>query len=58
MAKLLERPDARRAHPSFDHLLPVHVGAGAAGEDLGRRSFTLPEGSMSWAMFRWGRVEA
>jgi aromatic ring-opening dioxygenase catalytic subunit (LigB family) len=34
MATLLKRPDARKAHPSFDHLLPIHIGAGAAGDDM------------------------
>ncbi|KAK2804918.1 hypothetical protein FQN50_006428 [Emmonsiellopsis sp. PD_5] len=58
MKELLVRPDARQAHPSFDHLLPIHVGAGAAGEDLGRRLWTLKEGSMSWAQFRFGEVAA
>lgn len=54
MAELMRRPDARQAHPRFDHLLPVFVGAGAAGEDLGRRLWTLKEGSLSWAQFRFG----
>ncbi|KAJ5263350.1 hypothetical protein N7478_010955 [Penicillium angulare] len=53
---LLKRPDARQAHPTFDHLLPIHVGAGAAGEDLGKRLWTLPEGSMSWAQYRFGEI--
>lgn len=56
MAELLKRPDARQAHPSFEHLLPIHIGAGAAGEDLGKRTWTLPEGSMSWAQYRFGEV--
>ena len=58
MAELLKRPDARKAHPSFEHLLPIHVGAGAAGEDSGERFWTLPEGSMSWAQYRFGEVQA
>lgn len=58
LRELLERPDARQAHPTFEHLLPIHVGAGAAGGDVGIRLFTLPEGSMSWAQFRFGEVEA
>jgi 4,5-DOPA dioxygenase extradiol len=58
MVALLRRSDARRAHPSFEHLLPVHVAAGAAGGDLGRQLWTLPEGSMSWAQFRFGDVAA
>ena len=57
MAELLKRPDARRAHPSFDHLLPVFVGAGAAGDDVGRQRWTRVEGSMSWAQFQFGNVE-
>lgn len=56
MADLLSRPDARRAHPSFDHLLPIFVAAGAAGDDIGERLWTLKEGSMSWAQYRFGAV--
>ncbi|KAA8643384.1 DODA-type extradiol aromatic ring-opening family dioxygenase [Aspergillus tanneri] len=56
MADLLKRPDARQAHPYFDHLLPIHIGAGAAGDDLGKRLWTLKEGSMSWAQYRFGEV--
>lgn len=56
MAQLLKRPDARQAHPTFEHLLPIHIGAGAAGEDVGKRTWTLPEGSMSWAQYRFGEV--
>ncbi|KAJ5368065.1 uncharacterized protein N7496_007825 [Penicillium cataractarum] len=56
LADLLKRPDARQAHPTFDHLLPIHVGAGAAHEDVGKRIWTLPEGSMSWAQFRFGEL--
>lgn len=58
MVSLLQRSDARRAHPSFEHLLPVHVAAGAAGGDRGKQLWTLPEGSMSWAQFRFGEVAA
>ncbi|PGH10552.1 hypothetical protein AJ80_07498 [Polytolypa hystricis UAMH7299] len=58
LVDLLKRGDARQAHPTFDHLLPIHVGAGAAGEDMGDRLFTLKEGSMSWAQFRFGKVAA
>ncbi|KAK4990224.1 hypothetical protein LTR50_002698 [Elasticomyces elasticus] len=58
MAQLLERRDARRAHPSFEHLLPIYIGAGAAGDDKGTRLWTLAEGSMSWAQYRFGEVQA
>ncbi|KAI9852812.1 MAG: hypothetical protein M1838_005033 [Thelocarpon superellum] len=56
MAALLNRPDARQAHPQFDHLLPIFVGAGAAGRDKGKQLWTLPQGSMSWAQYRFGQV--
>ena len=58
MADLTKRPDARQAHPSFEHLLPIYVGAGAAGEAVGKRLWTLKEGCMSWAQYRFGDVEA
>ncbi|KAJ5772320.1 hypothetical protein N7520_002849 [Penicillium odoratum] len=57
MAALLKRPDARQAHPSFEHLLPIHIGAGAAGDDLGKRTWKFPEGSMSWSQYRFGELE-
>jgi 4,5-DOPA dioxygenase extradiol len=50
-----QAPEARRAHPSEDHLLPVFVAAGAAGRGVhGRRvyeGFSL--GSLSLAAFRF-----
>lgn len=58
MVGLLKRPDCRPAHPTFEHLLPIHVGVGAAGSDKGKQLWTLPEGSMSWAQYRFGEVEA
>jgi 4,5-DOPA dioxygenase extradiol len=58
MAALLKRPDARKAHPTFEHLLPIHVGAGAASEDKGVRLWTMPEGSLGWALYRFGQVPA
>jgi 4,5-DOPA dioxygenase extradiol len=58
MSELLKRNDARRAHPTFEHLLPVHIAAGAAGEDVGKQTWTLPEGSLSWGQFRFGEVPA
>lgn len=56
MADLLQRPDARQAHPYFDHLLPIYIGAGAAGDDVGTRLWTLKDGSMSWAQYRFGEL--
>lgn len=56
MRQLLTRKDMKKAHPSADHLMPIYVGAGAAGEDKATRLFTLAEGSMSWAQFRFGEI--
>ncbi|KAL4958171.1 Extradiol ring-cleavage dioxygenase, class III enzyme, subunit B [Aspergillus filifer] len=56
LTDLLKRGDARQAHPTFDHLLPIHVGAGAAGDDVGKRLWTMGEGSLSWAQYRFGEV--
>eukprot|EP00271_Cylindrocystis_brebissonii_P012303 TRINITY_DN30619_c0_g1_i1.p1 TRINITY_DN30619_c0_g1~~TRINITY_DN30619_c0_g1_i1.p1 ORF type:complete len:286 (+),score=51.83 TRINITY_DN30619_c0_g1_i1:299-1156(+) len=51
----LERsPLLRKAHPSIEHLLPLHVAGGAAGEDRGRKIFHLQEMSFSSASFVWG----
>ncbi|KPI37769.1 4,5-DOPA dioxygenase extradiol [Cyphellophora attinorum] len=58
MKGLLKRRDARQAHPTFEHLLPIHIGVGAAGGDRGKQLWTLPEGSMSWAQYRFGEVQA
>lgn len=58
MEGLLKRPDARKAHPTFEHLLPIHIGVGAAGNDSGKQLWTLPQGSMSWGQYRFGEVGA
>ncbi|KAI1411363.1 LigB-domain-containing protein [Hypoxylon sp. FL1857] len=56
MREVAKRPDARQAHPRFDHLMPVYVAAGAAGDDAGKRTWTLHEGSMGWSQYRFGQV--
>ncbi|KAG8528720.1 uncharacterized protein KY384_006407 [Bacidia gigantensis] len=56
MISLLGRSDASQAHPTLEHLLPIFVGAGAASTERGMRLWTLPEGSTSWAMYRFGAV--
>ena len=58
MVKLLHTKDARRAHPSFEHLMPIYIGAGAAGQDMGRQLWTMPEASMSWTHYRFGEISA
>lgn len=58
MEDLLKLPLARKAHPTFEHLLPIYIAAGAAGEDVGKRTWTMPEGCLSWAQYRFGQVPA
>lgn len=58
LSNLLKRSDARRAHPTLEHLLPINIGAGAAGPDIGEQLWTLPELSLSWAQYRFGKVAA
>lgn len=57
MKALVKRHDVRRAHPTLEHLLPVHIGAGAAASDRGKRLWTMIEGSLSWAQFRFGEAD-
>lgn len=56
MLESMKASDARKAHPTLEHILPMHVAAGAAGLDVGERLWTLPEGSLSWAQYRFGKL--
>lgn len=56
MLGLEKREDFRQAHPTLDHILPMYIAAGAAGSDTGKRLWAMPEGSMSWAYYRFGDV--
>ena len=47
-------PGARLAHPREDHLLPLMVAAGAAGEDPGRRLFVDHVMSVAMGSYRFG----
>lgn len=58
MAAVTKRPDAKQAHPWMDHLMPVYVAAGAAGEDKGVQTWTFHEASFAWAQYRFGEVPA
>ncbi|KIX93741.1 uncharacterized protein Z520_10647 [Fonsecaea multimorphosa CBS 102226] len=58
MVELLKRDDARQAHPTFEHLLPIHIAVGAGGTDQGKQLWTLQESSMAWAQYRFGEVGA
>ena len=47
-------PGARACHPREDHLIPLMVAAGAAGTDLGRRSFRDLLGGKAVSCFSFG----
>jgi aromatic ring-opening dioxygenase catalytic subunit (LigB family) len=54
LANWSQAPAARYAHPREEHLLPLMVAAGAAGEDAGVRTFN--DVMMGWRIsgFRFG----
>ncbi|KAJ4373836.1 hypothetical protein N0V83_002575 [Neocucurbitaria cava] len=54
MLALLLRCDARSAHPTLEHLMPMYVAAGAAGRDEGERLWTMADGSLNWAQYKFG----
>ena len=48
------RPSARACHPREEHLLPLMVVAGAAGESKGKRDFNDKIGGKMISAFRFG----
>ena len=50
-----DAPDARTCHPRSEHLAPLFVTAGAAGDDIGRRVFhDCLFGAMTYSGYRFG----
>jgi aromatic ring-opening dioxygenase catalytic subunit (LigB family) len=49
-------PQARAAHPREDHLIPLMLAAGAAGEDLGRRLFVDRAMEVAMASYVFGAL--
>jgi aromatic ring-opening dioxygenase catalytic subunit (LigB family) len=47
-------PSARACHPREEHLLPLMVAAGAAGSDVGHRSFRDLLGGKAVSCFSFG----
>jgi aromatic ring-opening dioxygenase catalytic subunit (LigB family) len=56
MREVTMTPDARKAHPTMDHLMPVYVAAGAAAEEQATQIWTMQEGSFAWAQYRFGEL--
>lgn len=49
-----QAPEARSAHPQEDHLMPLMVAAGAAGEDTGHRFILDEVMNVAMASYRFG----
>ena len=47
-------PAARACHPRSDHLVPLFVAAGAAGDDQGRRSYSGRMAGKAVSAYRFG----
>uniref|UniRef100_A0A7E4UR28 LigB domain-containing protein n=1 Tax=Panagrellus redivivus TaxID=6233 RepID=A0A7E4UR28_PANRE len=54
LTHLLTLPVARDAHPTYEHILPIHVAAGAAFDDKAKRLFTAVSGSLAWGEYIFG----
>jgi aromatic ring-opening dioxygenase catalytic subunit (LigB family) len=54
LAQWTAAPCARDAHPREDHLLPLMVVAGAAGDDVGRHAFSEQIGGKAVSGFEFG----
>ena len=54
LAEWQQAPAARQAHPREDHLMPLLVAAGAAGDDEGRVMFTDEVMNVSMTSYRFG----
>jgi len=53
--ELYKREDLRFAHPTLEHLMPLAVCVGAAGDDEGECLFkTVEYGALGWASFVFG----
>jgi len=54
LAAWADAPHARDAHPREEHLLPLMVAAGAAGDDPGRRTYADHLGGKALSGFQFG----
>jgi aromatic ring-opening dioxygenase catalytic subunit (LigB family) len=49
-------PGARQSHPREDHLIPLMVAAGAAGQDSGRRIYVENVAHVDMASYGFGEL--
>lgn len=59
MSALLKRGDCRKAHPSLEHLWPVFVAVGAAGNsEKGVKIWGgYGQAGIGWGFYRWGDLQ-
>jgi aromatic ring-opening dioxygenase catalytic subunit (LigB family) len=55
LAHWSDAPSARDAHPREEHLIPLMVAAGAAGSDIGRRTYSDRVMGSAVSGFQFGR---
>ncbi|RUS21665.1 Extradiol ring-cleavage dioxygenase, class III enzyme, subunit B [Endogone sp. FLAS-F59071] len=51
---LKTHPQLRKCHPTLEHLVPLHVAAGAAGDDRAKKVFDLNISTIGWASYSFG----
>ncbi|RUP47281.1 Extradiol ring-cleavage dioxygenase, class III enzyme, subunit B [Jimgerdemannia flammicorona] len=44
----------RKCHPTIEHLVPLHIAAGAAGEDRANKELDSNTGTLGWGSFSFG----
>jgi aromatic ring-opening dioxygenase catalytic subunit (LigB family) len=54
LAQWSEAPAARQAHPREEHLIPLMVAAGAAGEDRGVVAYNGAFGGLRLSAYHFG----
>ena len=50
----LDAAYARECHPEAEHLIPLHIVAGAAGKDIGRQVYRDTIGGKAISAFQFG----
>lgn len=51
---LKTHPQLRKCHPTIEHLVPLHVAAGAAGDDPAKKLLDWNVSTIGWASYSFG----
>ena len=57
LKRWMDGPSARACHPREEHLMPLMVVAGAAGDDVGRRTLRFVAGGKAISCFAFGSLK-